>query len=296
MNAKRDHRNHITHSLSGKPLPPNVVESQWVPNPNVANSYLQLEPNGTELTNEAAQYLDACADKHAAWMASQTPQQVPAMPPPQVQAPAPQVSAPPPLTQGFPPPGGHPGWAPAGMQPPPPAAPSPAPPMGQPAPLPPPGAINPPEYQPPPQPGAQAAQVPQAPAAPVAPAPPAAAAPAKAGGRPKGSKNKAKPGTPGGLSLFVGCRPVKGTDADDITELSDVLVTVRAKMLEKEGCYDFSLVDYGKGSGSLALYTEETVKELMAQGDVTLVVDKDQRETFAVLGRLLPLAEVVVRG
>jgi hypothetical protein len=292
--AQRDKWGRVCASLSGRPLPPNVIATGYVINP-ATGGYTPIEQPSIPITNEVSQMLEHAANEHAKYTLMQMPA-APAYTPP-----APPASPPAPQTFA--------GYAPPGMQPPPAA--TPAAPQFRP-PLPP--GINPPEASaPPPAPSFVPPPAPQA---------PAQEAPAKRRGRPTNAERAARAngeappapapvGTPGpvaalqisspedvsrdrGFSLFLDCIPVVGFDADNY-DLADIVEKVRPSFRANHQVEDYSLVDF-KGPALLAHYVEGAIRELLKEGDVNLTINSHTREAHACMSRLLPLAGTVVRG
>ena len=274
--AVRDEHGRVIKSLTGKPLPEQIIMTQHVQNPETGG-YLALAP----LTNIVADLLEKAATSYAA----ATPPVVQAAPPP-VQAP--------------------PAWTPPGAAVPPPAAFQP-PPAGPPAFVPPPavtGPINPPEWNPPPSPTASnplpAVGLPTPPVAPEAP---------KKRGRPAGSKNK-PPEAQGTLTsnpvtetaaplqdhqiigtLYLGCRPL---DCNDRTfDILDFILDANNRISKEFNIPDYSLIDFGKGAGTLLAFVQDIIATQYRGCD--LIVDLDSREAPILSAALAARSVNVIR-
>lgn len=266
----------VCKSLSNRDLPPNVIQTGWVQNPQTGG-YLPTRP----LTHVVAQLLEHAANEHAENVArgvvqGPAPGERPAPPPP---APSPAPAT---------------GWAPPGMQTPPPA---PPPAFAPPATT---GPINPPEWQPPP--GAAPTAPVQAVAPATLPQPPAPAEP-KRRGRPKGSKNTPasapeQTNTPavtmeGGADisfLYVNCAP---SDWDGVFSIDDLIQEASDDIRKDNNGTDWAMIDY-KGAGVLALYVENLVATKYK--GASLVLDVRTREGQILCSRLAGKAGCVVRG
>lgn len=276
--AHRNEQGQIDMSLTGKPLPPNVVASQYVQ--SETGGYLPILP----LTHTVADLLEKAAASYAA-----TP-------------PAPAPSAP---VQA--PPAAPPAWTPPGAPVPPPAA-FQAPPAAPPAFVPPPavtGPINPPEWNPPPSP--TAANPLPAVGLPTPPTPPEAP---KRKGRPLGSKNKPReaneaqgtltsnPVTEYALqdyqiigTLYLGCRPM---DCNDRTfDIQDFILDANNRIAKEFNIPDYSLIDFGKGTGTLLAFVLDIIGTQYRGCD--LIVDLDSREAPILSSALAARAVNVVR-
>lgn len=273
--AVRDEHGRVIKSLTGKPLPEQVIMTQHVQNPETGG-YLALNP----LTNIVADLLEKAASAHAA----STP--APVAPP----APTPPVQTAPPAPSAWTPPGA-PVPPPAAFQPP--AAPPPVfrPPVT--------GPINPPEWNPPTSPTAAnplpAVGLPTPPVAPEAPK----------RGRPKGSKNKAPEANAPTTTepavalqdhqiistLYLGCRPM---DCNERTfDIQDFILDANNRIAKELNVPDYTLLDFGKGAGTLLAFVQDIVATQYRGCD--LIVDLDSREAPILSAALAARAVNVIR-
>lgn len=308
--AKRNAQGQVTHSLEDKALPPIMVATQYVKDPN-GQGYRPIDPMDGQIAEWMGYWGNAYQANPDAF--GQPPGATPAPAPVAAQAPfAPPGFTPPPAPQAAPiaPPAA---WTPPGM-----AAP---PAFQQPAPSAAP-QINPPEWQPPP-----VAAAPQAPpAAPEAPAKrgpgrpkkattEATAAPAPAPmawtppGAPVAPVGNPNPPTPApeagspmtkgegivkGLTLYVNCIPVRGGGM--FHSLDTIIAECAARIAAEEGLADYAFADWGKGSGILACYVDEAVRSLCESGPISLTMDSRTREGLVLTTTLTAMSETVIRG
>lgn len=313
--AKRNAEGKVIAALNGNPLPPLVIQTQYVKDP-AGNGYRPIDPMDAQI----AAWLEAAAAEYAAHPERfQDPAQpAPVAAPAAFQPPAPFQPQAQPQAAAWTPPGMA---APAAFQPPVAAPPG----------------INPPEFQPPPQavqadpapapltqavepPKAKrgrptkaeqeakaAAQAAQTPApwtppgftAPTQPAPAAFQAPEANAQSSQGSKGEGKGEGPGndrmdGLTVYVDCFPVRG--GGWVHSLDTFVADANVQIMQDEGLADYAFAEYGKGPGILASYVEAAIRKEAGQGAMSLYVNSRTREANACLNRIVAMAGTVIKG
>lgn len=300
--ATRNAEGRIICDLRGRPLSPDTIAKQYVQDPHT-RGWLPIVP----LIAKVAQLLEADADSFAA---TQAPAQAAAPQPPPAWAP-PGAAAPP----AFQPPAqtgpiNPPEWQPPTAAHAPPQAPAAAPAF----------TFQAPQAAAPPQApaaetgkrkratkaemearraaaanGVSAAPAPQA-QAPMPWQPPAAnAAPAAPQAPSTDGDSDASPIA----ILAINVSIPRGFEDYDQIVLDDLMPDVHANIKRDLQVDDYSLLDFGKGTGALSLYVAQAVKvacEAAGQVPVILHVDSRTREGSIVLSRLVAMASSVIRG
>jgi hypothetical protein len=93
----------------------------------------------------------------------------------------------------------------------------------------------------------------------------------------------------GGFTLFIDCLPNQL-----YTDMSVHFATVKDRINQNQGCQDYRLIDYGKGSGLLETGVRGLIDEGFIRGN--LYVSTQSRETHEVLALLVNRAYAVVRS
>lgn len=103
------------------------------------------------------------------------------------------------------------------------------------------------------------------------------------------SKKKAAPKSSGKLTLYVNCRPTKGTRGA-VVSVEEILAPVMAELAEKSGKADYRFHEYGEGKGRLV--------QVLRTMDLPPGVYVDKRSDLGgfVLEALRPRATKVVEG
>ncbi len=100
-----------------------------------------------------------------------------------------------------------------------------------------------------------------------------------------------QPATSGGLTLYVDCVPVKGSEVFSMDTFVQLAVKRAA---EKAGVQDYRLVEYGKGPAFVLMAFAEIFASVNPKGSFT--INSRLPESAAVLGWLQDQATSVVKG
>lgn len=84
-------------------------------------------------------------------------------------------------------------------------------------------------------------------------------------------------------------------DDTDGIHFSDVIIRQASEQIRQaNNGVDWSMMDFGKGQGALALYVEQVINGM--GGNVSIMLDTRSREGTILLSRLAGMAATVIRG